>query len=35
MYREGDTLTGDVGGEASTSEFAEALADRVAHHVEA
>jgi isocitrate dehydrogenase (NAD+) len=32
MYREEETLTADMGGEASTSEFAEALADRVSHH---
>lgn len=30
MYEEGAHLTPDVGGDASTSEFAEALADRVA-----
>ena len=30
MYRSGDVLTRDVGGDASTSEFAGALADRVA-----
>jgi isocitrate dehydrogenase (NAD+) len=30
MYRSGDVLTQDVGGDASTSEFAGALADRVA-----
>ncbi|MFB6232187.1 MAG: isocitrate/isopropylmalate dehydrogenase family protein [Salinibacter sp.] len=29
MYREGDVLTQDVGGTATTSEFADALADRV------
>jgi isocitrate dehydrogenase (NAD+) len=34
-YREGDVLTRDVGGDASTSEFAEALADRVSRLVEA
>ncbi len=34
-YREKDTLTADVGGNASTSEFAEALADRITHRVEA
>jgi len=32
MYREEEILTADMGGEASTSEFAEALADRVSHH---
>ncbi len=35
MYRDGDTLTQDVGGDASTSEFADALSDRVASKVEA
>lgn len=30
MYAEHDTLTGDVGGDASTSEFASRLAERVA-----
>lgn len=35
LYEEGGPLTGDVGGEASTSEFAEALADRVRHQVQA
>jgi isocitrate dehydrogenase (NAD+) len=29
MYREGDVLTPDVGGDATTSEFADALAERV------
>lgn len=33
MYREGDTLTQDVGGDATTSEFGDALADRVADRV--
>ncbi|MFB6248855.1 MAG: isocitrate/isopropylmalate dehydrogenase family protein [Salinibacter sp.] len=33
QYREGATLTPDVGGEASTSGFADALSDRVAAHV--
>ena len=35
LYQSGDTLTADVGGEASTSEFAEALSDRVSRLVEA
>ena len=30
MYRSGDVLTQDVGGDATTSEFADALVDRVA-----
>jgi isocitrate dehydrogenase (NAD+) len=34
QYREGRPLTPDVGGEASTSEFADALADRVAARLE-
>ena len=34
-YRDGDTLTQDVGGDATTSEFADALADRVVSEVEA
>lgn len=29
LYRSGETLTRDVGGDATTSEFADALADRV------
>ena len=29
MYRDGDVLTPDVGGDATTSEFADALAERV------
>jgi len=33
MYREGETLTRDVGGNASTSAFADALSDRVAQDV--
>jgi isocitrate dehydrogenase (NAD+) len=35
MYRDGEVLTQDVGGDASTSEFASALADRVAEDIEA
>ncbi|MFB6273628.1 MAG: isocitrate/isopropylmalate dehydrogenase family protein [Salinibacter sp.] len=35
MYREGDVLTQDVGGDATTSEFADVLADRVREMVEA
>lgn len=35
MYRRGDVLTPDVGGDATTSEFANALADRVAEAVAA
>lgn len=35
MYREGEVLTKDVGGEATTSQFAEALSDRVASQGEA
>ncbi len=35
LYQEGAPLTPDVGGEASTSEFADALADRVADRVAA
>ncbi len=35
MYREGESLTPDVGGEASTSEFADALAARVSDRVAA
>jgi len=35
MYRDGDVLTPDVGGDATTSEFADALADRVAQNVQA
>lgn len=35
MYRKGAPLTADVGGEASTSEFAEELARRVADQMEA
>jgi isocitrate dehydrogenase (NAD+) len=35
MYRRGDVLTQDVGGDASTSEFANALADRVTEAVAA
>ena len=34
-YQEGEVLTRDVGGDASTSEFADALSDRVAHEVNA
>jgi isocitrate dehydrogenase (NAD+) len=34
QYREGAPLTPDVGGEASTAGFADALSDRVAAHVE-
>lgn len=34
-YRDGDTLTQDVGGDATTSEFADALADRVASEMDA
>jgi len=34
LYREGDILTQDVGGDATTSEFADALADRVRETVE-
>ena len=33
MYREGDVLTPDVGGDATTSEFADALAERVVESV--
>lgn len=35
MYKEGDCLTADMGGDASTSEFADAVADRVQHRVAA
>jgi isocitrate dehydrogenase (NAD+) len=35
MYRTGDVLTPDVGGNATTSEFATALADRVAADIDA
>jgi isocitrate dehydrogenase (NAD+) len=35
MYQEGDVLTPDVGGDATTSEFADVLAGRVADEVEA
>jgi len=35
LYQTKDTLTADVGGDASTSEFAEALADRVSRLVAA
>mgnify|MGYP000680409428 CR=1 FL=1 len=35
MYRRGDVLTQDVGGDATTSEFANALADRVSETVAA
>jgi len=35
MYREGDVLTQDVGGDATTSEFAGALAGRVTETVDA
>jgi isocitrate dehydrogenase (NAD+) len=35
VYRTGDVLTQDVGGDATTSEFAEVLADRVAEAVDA
>ena len=35
MYRTGDVLTQDVGGTATTSEFADALCDRVVQEVEA
>lgn len=35
LYQSDDTLTSDVGGDASTSEFADALADRVSRLVEA
>jgi len=35
MYREGDVLTQDVGGTATTSEFADALADRVGEEKDA
>lgn len=35
MYREGESLTPDVGGDASTSEFADALAARVSDQVAA
>ncbi len=35
MYRRGDVLTQDVGGDATTSEFADALADRVGDEKEA
>ncbi|PSQ91877.1 MAG: NAD-dependent isocitrate dehydrogenase, partial [Bacteroidetes bacterium QH_2_63_10] len=35
MYREGDVLTQDVGGTAATSEFADALADRVGEEKDA
>ncbi|MFO8100360.1 MAG: isocitrate/isopropylmalate family dehydrogenase [Salinibacter sp.] len=33
LYVEGDCLTADVGGSASTDAFAEAVADRVSHRV--
>ena len=33
MYRDGDVLTPDVGGDATTSEFADALAERVVESV--
>jgi isocitrate dehydrogenase (NAD+) len=35
LYQSEDTLTADVGGDASTAEFSEALADRVSRLVEA
>jgi isocitrate dehydrogenase (NAD+) len=35
MYRRGDVLTQDVGGDAMTSEFADALTERVAETVDA
>jgi isocitrate dehydrogenase (NAD+) len=35
LYEDGAPLTPDVGGEASTSEFAEALSERVADRVAA
>lgn len=35
MYRRGDSLTADVGGDASTSEFANVLAERVGEQVAA
>ena len=35
MYQEGEVLTPDVGGDATTSEFADVLAGRVADEVEA
>jgi len=35
MYRRGDVLTQDVGGDATTSEFADALTERVAETVDA
>jgi isocitrate dehydrogenase (NAD+) len=35
MYRRGDVLTPDVGGNATTSEFADALTERVAETVDA
>jgi isocitrate dehydrogenase (NAD+) len=35
MYRRGDVLTPDVGGDATTSEFADALTERVAETVDA
>lgn len=34
MYQEGDSLTADVGGGSSTSEFSKALADRVSHRLD-
>ncbi len=34
MYQKGDSLTADVGGGASTSEFSKALADRVSHRMD-
>ena len=33
VYAEGEVLTGDVGGSASTKEFANHLADRVSTHM--
>ncbi|MEF8815332.1 MAG: isocitrate/isopropylmalate family dehydrogenase [Salinibacter sp.] len=35
LYRDGDVLTPDVGGDASTSEFADAVSTRVASEVDA
>ena len=35
LYRDGDVLTPDVGGDASTSEFADAVSTRVAGEVDA
>lgn len=34
MYQEGDSLTADVGGGSSTSEFSKTLADRVSHRLD-